>query len=151
MSLYNYKAFAIILCLANGWQLCLPYFWFLYSQLCSSFSSEWVCRKIKVNFNQNHRTELWNFTRISSIKSVSQFVLKLYSWTPCGESPSITSREWQREIDQIISRQSLLWYTQEISLRCNNLNYFPFMLIFVSGCYQEFNCNPKMSVAMFKL
>ena len=25
-----------------------------------------------------------------------------------GESPSITRREWQREIDQIISRQTLL-------------------------------------------
>ena len=31
---------------------------------------------------------------------------------------SITCREWQREIDQIISPQTLLWYTEEIYLRC---------------------------------
>ena len=31
-----------------------------------------------------------------------------YSRTHSGESPSITRREWQQEIDQIISGQTLL-------------------------------------------
>ena len=47
-------------------------------------------------------------SELSLIESVSQLVLKLCGRTPCGESPSITRREWQREIDQIISRQTLL-------------------------------------------
>ena len=42
------------------------------------------------------------------------FSTRSYNRTPWGESPSITRREWQREIDQIISRQTLLWYTEEI-------------------------------------
>ena len=53
------------------------------------------------------------------MESVFQLVLKLYSRTPCGECSSITRREWQREIDQIIFHQILLQYTEEIYLRCN--------------------------------
>ena len=33
-------------------------------------------------------------------------------------------------------------------LQKDTLNYFLFMLILVSGCYQEFNCNSKMLVAL---
>ena len=59
-----------------------------------------------VNFNQNDRTELWNFLRF--IIDAVCFSTRSYSRTPCGESSSITRREWQREIDQVISRQILL-------------------------------------------
>ena len=31
---------------------------------CASFSSEWVCIKIQVNFKQNHRITPWNFIKI---------------------------------------------------------------------------------------
>ena len=57
-------------------------------------------------FNQNHRTELWNFIRI--IFDGICFSTRSYNRTPSGESSSITRREWQRKIDQIISRQTLL-------------------------------------------
>ena len=45
-------------------------------------------------------------SEFSSIESISQLVPKLCSPTSCGESPSIPRYEWQREIDQIISRQN---------------------------------------------
>ena len=60
---------------------------------------------------------LWNFIRI--IIDGICFSTRSYNRTPWGESPSITRCEWQRETDQIISRQTLLWCTEEIYLRCN--------------------------------
>ena len=113
------KAFPIILCLAYKWQLFSLTFGFCTASWCSSFSSKLVCSKIKVNFNQNHRPELWNFIVIDWIS----FSTRSCSRTPYGESPSITRREWQREIDQIISCQTLLLCTEEIYLRCNKTYY----------------------------
>ena len=62
--------------------------------------------------------ELCNFIRIM-IDGIC-FSTRSYNRTPWGESPSFTHHEWQWEIDQIIPHQTLLWYTEEIYLRCNN-------------------------------
>ena len=127
MSLY--MAFPIILCLANRGQPFVP-FGFYTASLCFSSSSEWVCSKIQINFNQNHR----NFIRIIIDGIYFSTVFQLvYNRMPWGESPSITRPEWQREIDQIISRQTLLWYTEEIYLRCNKY-------IYISICMYIYIC-----------
>ena len=76
----------------------------------------------EMSLQQNKSKFLTKITGLSSeTSSIDGISFSTHSCSrmPYGESPSITRHDWQWEIDQIISRQTILCYTEEIHLRYN--------------------------------